>query len=366
MVQSLGTPIVQGVGRRSEGKLAEGGPRQHSYQPAICSKCKKVTAQPRHIVFRYVVSLVIVSNRTPVQGVFCSSCARKAALKCSAISALAGWWGIPFGPIFTVVEIYRNAAGGELPPGAEQRLLWLNALSFLSAGNKKLAYGLAQRVRTLEGSDLAGQASNLIDEARKAGFPVESSTLKNPWVGGPLRALPHFALLAVAPLAFFVLPWGVGSVSSSIARPPKRGDQAACTLPPATAQILGGTHPSSSPGNTIEIKNGSNGPAIIKVRHSPSGQLAFSFYVARGETGRVDGIPDGTYNIQYAIGRYLASNCSSLAHVISVQKFAEADTLTTEYQPGEVVTKSLSYTLYEVPLGNVRPQAISIDAFNAN
>jgi hypothetical protein len=49
-----------------------------------------------------------------------------------------------------------------------------------------------------------------------------------------------------------------------------------------------------------------------------------------------------------------------------VQKFAEADTLTTEYQPGEVVTKSLSYTLYEVPLGNVRPQAISIDAFNAN
>jgi hypothetical protein len=62
----------------------------------------------------------------------------------------------------------------------------------------------------------------------------------------------------------------------------------------------------------------------------------------------------------------LASNCSSLADVISVQKFAEVDALTTEYQPGEVVTKSLSYTLYEVPLGNVRPQAISIDAFNAN
>lgn len=69
--------------------------------PIICTICAKVSAQPRVVVFRSVKSFLLVTLRKPIAGVYCSDCAQKQSLKASAITWLLGWWGFPWGPIYT-------------------------------------------------------------------------------------------------------------------------------------------------------------------------------------------------------------------------------------------------------------------------
>src|SRR5258707_138998 len=52
---------------------------EEEIEPIRCSSCGRITAQPRSIVFYQVVSVVLFTMRTPVQGIFCSECARKAS-----------------------------------------------------------------------------------------------------------------------------------------------------------------------------------------------------------------------------------------------------------------------------------------------
>jgi DnaJ domain len=68
--------------------------REANPEPICCSRCGKITAQPRSTVFFRVVSLVLVTTRTPVQGIFCSLCARKAA--CKQASCPLFWGGGDF------------------------------------------------------------------------------------------------------------------------------------------------------------------------------------------------------------------------------------------------------------------------------
>jgi hypothetical protein len=36
-----------------------------------------------------------------------------AQLPTALATLLLGWWGIPFGPVFTIRALYRNLAGGD-------------------------------------------------------------------------------------------------------------------------------------------------------------------------------------------------------------------------------------------------------------
>jgi len=79
--------------------------------PITCGTCGQVTAQPRYVVFRHVISFILGTVRTPIQGIYCVACARKAAFRANLITALAGWWGFPWGPIWTIAEGFKNALG---------------------------------------------------------------------------------------------------------------------------------------------------------------------------------------------------------------------------------------------------------------
>src|SRR5258708_36001372 len=104
-------------------------------EPICCYVCGKVTAQPRSIVFSSVVSIFLMTTTTPKQGIFCSSCARKIALKESLKSAVCGWLGFPWGLIYTPMSILSNATGGKRSQGIDDRLVWYDALAFLSMGS---------------------------------------------------------------------------------------------------------------------------------------------------------------------------------------------------------------------------------------
>ncbi|HNK20303.1 MAG TPA: hypothetical protein PLG92_18210 [Piscinibacter sp.] len=68
----------------------------------------------RFVVFQYCISLVLMSFKRSSSVHFVragESTLGKAAPWC-ALSLLLGWWGIPWGPIWTIGTVGRNLAGG--------------------------------------------------------------------------------------------------------------------------------------------------------------------------------------------------------------------------------------------------------------
>lgn len=386
--------VLGNAERRAQYDNAQPDPTESAagqLEPITCDRCSAVTAQPRYVIFRSVVSFVVATMRTPMQGVFCARCARREAFRASAVSAAAGWWGLPWGPLWTIAEILHNALGGERPKGSEQKLLWYNALAFYGRGQGALAYGLARRVQSLEDNELRGHASDLIGHLHRLGVPRDTPQLKNPWRFSLRSLTTHLGILCAPPATLvLLLALASGQMRSGPAAPsyvsagaqgsgqapaaalsdasmtaPQGSVQPACATPPANGQIMGGIAPASYPGHRLQIENGSAGPVIVKVRDAVTGRLAFSFFVAQGATATVSGIPDGVYRFQYAIGAAVSSDCDGLSGIQAVQQFPRAETLTTTYTDTDAQTETLSYTLYGVPDGNVQPQTISPESFNA-
>lgn len=68
----------------------------------------------RFVVFQYCISLVLMSFKRSSSVHFVRAgegTLGKAAPWC-ALSLLLGWWGIPWGPIWTIGTVGRNLAGG--------------------------------------------------------------------------------------------------------------------------------------------------------------------------------------------------------------------------------------------------------------
>jgi len=167
--------------------------------PICCANCSRVTAQPRSTVFYQVISLLLVTTRTPVQGIFCSECARKIGLRASLVTACLGWWGFPWGPIWTISSILSNACGGKHSKDMDDKLLWYNALAFYSKGKLAMSYALALQARRAADSEIANNAAKLMDRLQTAGVRSSSPTLKNPWLTKPLLVSVHFAFLIAIP-----------------------------------------------------------------------------------------------------------------------------------------------------------------------
>lgn len=140
-------------------------------------------------------------------------------------------------------------------------------------------------------------------------------------------------------------------------------EQAACARQPASGARLDGRRLSGQ-GHVLEISNGAAGDAIVKVRNADTGRLVTSFFVAQNGTGRLSGIPDGNYSIQYAFGSPLAEDCKSFARITSAGEFPGPKVLVAEDLGDRVRTTIMTYTLYSVPDGNVVPTDLDASAFN--
>ena len=69
----------------------------------------------RFVVFLYAISLLIITFRrsTGVQFVRAGETVGASAWGPTMLTLFVGWWGIPWGPIFSIQSIYRNAMGGK-------------------------------------------------------------------------------------------------------------------------------------------------------------------------------------------------------------------------------------------------------------
>lgn len=113
--------------------------------PKYCERCGRSDSSLRLAVFPYVVSLLIVTLRQATSGLYCDQC-RIAMMNTAKIKTLVfGWWGIPFGPIYSLGVLFTHSEGN-IPADVNGPYLGGLGLHFLKAG--KLDEGIA----TLEAS----------------------------------------------------------------------------------------------------------------------------------------------------------------------------------------------------------------------
>ena len=69
----------------------------------------------KFVLFQYTVSLLIVTLKRPTAIYFVRANEKSSAkgLPYTLLSAVLGWWGIPWGPIYTVQSIASNIKGGK-------------------------------------------------------------------------------------------------------------------------------------------------------------------------------------------------------------------------------------------------------------
>jgi hypothetical protein len=125
-----------------EDQEPERGPRV--FQPIACCVCGKISVQPRYVIYRQVISFLFATYRSGCQGVFCAKCGATRAYRTSGITWLLGWWGIPWGPIYSVHAIVRNMLG-EQPAITNFRVLAMQAAHFAAKDQMDIARLLADQ-----------------------------------------------------------------------------------------------------------------------------------------------------------------------------------------------------------------------------
>jgi hypothetical protein len=68
----------------------------------------------RFVVYQYCVSFIVLTlyRTSQVHFIRSNESAVLRGMKYTLLSLAAGWWGIPFGPIFTIAAVVVNLAGG--------------------------------------------------------------------------------------------------------------------------------------------------------------------------------------------------------------------------------------------------------------
>lgn len=69
----------------------------------------------RFVFFQYCISIVVLTFRRASDIYFLrqGQSAVTKGLPFTLLSLVAGWWGIPWGPIYTIQSVYNNSRGGK-------------------------------------------------------------------------------------------------------------------------------------------------------------------------------------------------------------------------------------------------------------
>lgn len=378
---------------------AESPPNDVPPLPVKCSSCGKVSAQPRVAVFRSVKSFLFVTLRKPIAGVFCSDCAQKKSLKASATTWLLGWWGFPWGPIYSVQALLDNMFGGTHPPLDNARLLAYQAYYFHTVGRRDIALAVAtdalkfcgkirptarQTTLITERDDLTNRLRAFLEDGQSGHPPVR---LKNTWrianklfaahagaigvvvgaiVLGIMNAPTHHYSPPKGPMLYSPQPVSSQTVKDA---PAKAQPQQAAQQPvyvrakkapngnswPVAAGYLKGVAQNNTAGHSeITVNNGQNTSDVHVKLVSLSGKVARpvrEIFIPAHSSFTMKTLEPGRYDVRYqdlATGGRSRSEAMTLTETASVQGI--------EYS-------TISLTLFKVKNGNMATYDLSKDEF---
>lgn len=244
-----------------------------------CGRCGKVTAQPRHLIFRRVVGRLRRAAVTPIEGVFCRRCAQVTAVAASYATLLQGWWAVPRGPVETMRALWINLRGGEMPADANRILLVSQARAFLARNEPELARGCAEQAYDFvrDGADRR-EVEHLLGRIPR-GTRRLRDRWKSPGWAAPVQLLPLGALIVAASVA----GPGLGALFAPSPLP--------ATLPPVRDAVTrpGVLRPEVGRLNVIAAEH-------LAVRTGPSVAYRASATLDKGATVLVNELsPDGKW-----------------------------------------------------------------------
>lgn len=130
-------------------------------EPVVCCCCMVISEQPRYAIF-YEVKSFFITKRKIIEGIFCSVCAEEKATKALMKTWLFGWWGLPYGPLYSLEAIFINLLGGKKPSYANANLLAQQAYFFAASGREDLARAVSfEALRFVEKADAIKSSDNL-------------------------------------------------------------------------------------------------------------------------------------------------------------------------------------------------------------
>lgn len=350
--------------------------QQTELEPITCSCCGQVTAQPRYVIFYQVTSFIFVTIRSPIQGIFCPSCAERKVLRSTIVTWLIGWWGLPRGVVYSLTTIIHNLLGGSKPDDVNARLLIYQAWSFATRNKLDLAHAiaidaktLAYRVKTDEGFELR----NLVDKlliALEAATPVKR--LQNVWSvpNRPFYLQSVILIAVVALVAGSILqtpPKTTSSLSSngtnsSSGSPspsppqyvrPTSADNGA--LFPSVSSYISGYPLQFTDGySSVTVDNSQNDSDVFvklfSIDTNPPEPIRVLFIRAR-ETFTVENVRAGNYDVRY---RDLDSGGLSRTEQLNLKEVQVV---------GGVEFSELTLSLYKVRDGNMQTYSILENEF---
>ena len=82
----------------------------------------------RFVLYRYCISLLVITLRRPTDIYFVKAEGSRVrtGLPWTLLTLVMGWWGIPWGPIYSIQCLAKNLGGGEDVTAQIQRNLMLN------------------------------------------------------------------------------------------------------------------------------------------------------------------------------------------------------------------------------------------------
>lgn len=375
------------VETKSEHTVSQAAPPE----PVVCSACGKVTAQPRYAIFYDVKSFIFVTTRTPIQGIFCSACAEKKALRATAITWLLGWWGIPWGFIYSIHAIFINLLGGKRPHNINARLAAHQAWVFAVLGKIDIARAIALDALALakkikpdkisaklrqalgytvdhEGARLTKEIEELLSALGNGG---KAMRLKDSW---SLFRRPFFIQGTVALTAIAFL-WS--AISSDQHSSPPRGPKPYVanpvpSSPPRPSYVRPAAAPNGEPWpakadyvrgyprihnnglSTVTVDNSQNDSDVFVKLVSLDGPQAFpvrTFFIPAHGTFSLNRVTAGTYDIRY---RDLVTGRLSRSEEFSLEETPTYDG--TRYS-------NITITLYKVRHGNMQTYGLAEDEF---
>lgn len=377
----------------------EAGPRDSSTssvadeppEPIVCSCCGKVTAQPRYAIFYEVKSFIFMTTQSVIQGIFCSGCAEKKAFKATAITWILGWWGVPWGPIYSVQALLNNMVGGQQPANVNAKLAAHQAWVFAVLGKVDMARAVALDAMDLakkvkpdqaiakmkkllgyevndEGVAIKAQLEKLLELLGEKG---EGQRLKDSW---KLFRRPFYVQSSVI---FAVVGFFTYLIQTAPASTPPRGPKPYVATPqqvtppkpsyvrPATAPngelwpvsagyVKGFPNVNSNGLSTVTVDNSQNDSDVFVKLISLDGVNAYpvrSFFIPARASFTLEKVTAGSYDVRY---RDLNSGHLSRSEQFKLEEVKEYDG--TRFS-------NMTMTLYKVRNGNMQTYGLSEDEF---
>jgi len=338
--------------------------------PIRCSRCGKVTLQPRYVK----VSGVASGHRarlTSEEALVCASCAKSMEFE-NTTSSLSSGFLSRRGPYLVAWSLLRNGLQGAHDKTSDEKLMLHNARAFLKQGDVKKAYALAKLCLRSSDGRTAAEADSIKRKIEAEGGDYWNYALPDEWAAEERSSrsassrLGKLAVIVALWVVILLIYGGIRTVFKAIPRHWESDWFASSSIsePTCNGKSWGAIQPPSNGSNSITVENFSNYNALIKIRDANTNSLVAAFFITKYKGAGTYDLPHGQYKVQFARGGKLDADCNITKPFKKIGQFVEMPTFKMDNTPDDPSARPLMLDLYDDPKQDALSQPLSAEEFD--